>query len=155
MRYMALFGAAQQRQRISPETRYFLRSQQWKLEKTKEEMRFISRKGLKSLEDLKALKTELSTEIEKFTQERIYLHSLKRNVPDDMYAKLRAETDALTEKMREIRRDLRMCERVERNSVSMKSTIAKVRADVRTMDKAKQKYRKDDTRKDSIHTVRD
>ena len=96
-----------------------------------EQMRFLSRHGIDSREQLAEYRKPLLDEIAALTKER---HGLYRSAPDS------PRIGQITARLKVLRKEIRMCGRIEKHSMEIGQRLAEARAEQKKyVEKEKQK----------------
>lgn len=114
--------------KVSP----LLRDDLLKMEKIAEECRLLCRENICTDEDLAAFKEKRQFQIDARSELRDDLkNKLRRKVPDEEKEQARIDIASLTEEMKGLRKDLRLIERIEERSVSIKEKIDAYESEVK------------------------
>ena len=110
---------------------YAVRQDIRKLDQYVEQMRFLSRHGIDSREQLAEYRKPLLDEIAALTKER---HGLYRSAPDS------PRIGQITARLKVLRKEIRMCGRIEKHSMEIGQRLAEARAEQKKyVEKEKQK----------------
>lgn len=91
------------------------------LDAISEQMTFLFRHRIDTIEQLNALKTDLAKQLSKIQTERKELATEKRrsNVTDDRRQKMQAQMQRLNAAVKAMRKDLKLCDKVEERSTQI------------------------------------
>jgi hypothetical protein len=131
---MGAFPKSRQKpDRQSPKKVYFLfREDIRHMQNIAREIRLLAAHGIDSREQLEERKMSLSAKIGEAYDKRKHLRHKARNQGGEELAETKAEIAALTDELKELRREVRLCEDIERRSTEMEEKLRRAREDEKT-----------------------
>ena len=98
---------------------YSLREDLLKLDKISEETRLLGRENISTDQQLFLYKKRVIGEISKLTEDRTCLQKTMRKMSGDELSKVKEEVSAITDNMKVLRKEVKICERIEERSKKM------------------------------------
>jgi len=123
--YLYKIGALPKKRQQSPEQVYFLfREDIRKMRNFEQEIRLLAKHRIDTGEQLAAYKESLTTEMTALSGDRKHLRCQSRSIRDeDKAAAVKADISILSQKIGALRKEVRICEDIEKRSVEMKDKI--------------------------------
>jgi hypothetical protein len=127
LRYMLQMGLLKKRSPSTRRTHFLLREDIRKINAMQEEFWFIRNKNLRNLPDLTLCRESLQDNILNLMSERKILNTQKKRTPNEetlaIYAAQYAE---ITQKLKTCRKEVRLCDSIEKRSESMTDKLQKI-----------------------------
>ena len=109
---------------------YLLREDLLKMEQITQEVRLLGRENISTAEQLSDYKQKVESEIKSLTDNRTHLRNkVRRKLSDDELSKAKDELKDTTNKLRELRKELKLCDGIAERSKVMEQNLEQVRAD--------------------------
>ena len=96
------------------------------------EIRLLAAHGIDTPEQLEERKRFLTARIGEAYEKRKRLRNKARSAPEETIAETKAEIAALTDELKELRREVRLCEDIERRSLEMEEKLRRAREEEKT-----------------------
>ena len=93
------------------------------MEQISEEAKFLDSKGINTIQELSLYKNTVQTEIENLTREKKSLYDRSRIVDSDESELLKEKSVDLTFQIKVLRKELRLCEDIERRLPKIKENL--------------------------------
>ena len=127
LRYMLQMGLMKKRSPSSRRTHFLLREDIRKIDDMQEEFWFIRHKNLRNLPDLSLCRESLQDNILSLMSERKILNTQKKRAPDEVaLAKFAAQYAEITQKLKACRKEVRLCDSIEKRSESMTDKLQQI-----------------------------
>lgn len=120
--YRYLIGSYQKKKIRKPISES-LREEIKRMEQISEEARFLDSKGINTIQELSLYKNTVQTEIENLTREKKSLYDRTRIVDSDESELLKEKSLDLTFQIKVLRKELRLCEDIERRLPKIKENL--------------------------------
>jgi polyhydroxyalkanoate synthesis regulator phasin len=135
--YLYKMGVLPKKRKQSPNRIYFLFREDIRfIQNISKETRLLVTHGIDTAEQLTDHKDNLTTEIISLYDERKCLRYQMRNIHDDeKLAAIKTDIAALSAKIGELRKDVRLCEDIEKRSIDMKEKIRRAAEDEKNKGK--------------------
>ena len=132
--YLYRMGVIPKKREQSPKQVYFLFREDIRfVQKISQETRLLVKHGIDTDKQLTAHKESVTAQITQLYNQRKRLRYQSRNIQDtDRLAAVKGEISALSDKIGELRRELRLCEDIETRSTNMRDKLNKVRDAVKS-----------------------
>ena len=110
---------------------YLLRDDLLKVEQLSQQVRLLGRENISTAEELFLYKSKVESEIEKLTSDRKHLRNeiRKVNIDDAMLQEKKSEIFAITERLKTLRKEIKLCDAIADRSLDMKDKLSVVLAD--------------------------
>lgn len=117
---------------------YLLKEDLMKLDKITEEVRLLGREKIETAEQLFSYKDKTLNEIENLTKDRTNLRNkIRTNISEDEVSNCKEEISIISDKLKSLRKDLKLCDGIAETSKIIESNLETVRE-----KDEKDKYRK-------------
>ena len=120
--YRYLIGSYQKKKIRKPISES-LREEIKRMEQISEEAKFLDSKGINTIQELSLYKNTVQTEIENLTREKKSLYDRTRIVDSDESELLKEKSLDLTFQIKVLRKELRLCEDIERRLPKIKENL--------------------------------
>lgn len=112
-KYLYLLGKVKSR-KLPNRAAFLLREDVIRLDRYKEQFLYLYRNGITTTEELQARRQSIETKIQAVTEARKPLYAQRRDAPDEAdMAALSAQISEATARLRELRKEARLCARIE------------------------------------------
>ena len=140
--YLYKMGAFPKKREPSPKQIYFLFREDIRyIRNISQETRLLVNKRIDTAEQLIAHKESLIDELASLSDTRKHLRYKTRSIHDDVkLSENKSQITALTTKIGELRKEVRLCEDIETRSVKMKENIRRANEDEKSKGKERQKH---------------
>lgn len=110
---------------------YLLREDLMKLDQITAQVRLLGREHISTSEQLFSYKSKVEDEIKTLTADRTHLRNeiRKVNIDDDLLSGKRQQISALSERLKELRKEVRLCDGIAERSGVMRENLDAVLAD--------------------------
>lgn len=109
---------------------YLLREDLMKMEQITQEVRLLGRENISTAEQLSDYKQKVESKIKSLTDDRTHLRKkVRRKLSDYELSKAKDELKDTTEKIRELRKELKLCDGIAERSKVMEQNLEQIRAD--------------------------
>ena len=110
---------------------YLLREDLMKLDQITAQVRLLGREHISTSEQLFSYKSKVEDEIKSLTADRTHLRNeiRKVNIDDDLLSGKRQQISALSERLKELRKEVRLCDGIAERSGVMRENLNAVLAD--------------------------
>ena len=110
---------------------YLLREDLMKLDQITAQVRLLGREHISTSEQLFSYKSKVEDEIKTLTADRTHLRNeiRKVNIDDDLLSGKRQQISALSERLKELRKEVRLCDGIAERSGVMRENLNAVLAD--------------------------
>ena len=108
---------------------YLLKDDLLKMEAITNETRLLCRNHIDTAEQLLSYKGSLESEMQELTEQRKGLYSQSRKSVGEEKEAVKARLSEITERMKTLRREVRLCEGIEARSDTLKEKLQTIRAD--------------------------
>ena len=108
---------------------YLLKDDLMKMEAITQETRLLCRNHIDTAEQLCSYKGSLESEIAELTEQRKGLYSQSRKVSGEEKEAVKARLSEITERMKFLRKEVRLCGGIEARSDTLKEKLEAIRAD--------------------------
>ena len=110
---------------------YLLREDLMKLDQITAQVRLLGREHISTSEQLFLYKSKVEDEIKTLTADRTHLrHEIRKvNIDDDLLSGKRQQISALSERLKELRKEVRLCDGIAERSGIMRENLNAVLAD--------------------------
>jgi len=110
---------------------YLLREDLMKLNQITAQVRLLGREHISTSEQLFSYKSKVEDEIKRLTADRTHLRNeiRKVNIDDDLLSGKRQQISALSERLKELRKEVRLCDGIAERSGVMRENLNAVLAD--------------------------
>ena len=110
---------------------YLLREDLMKLDQITAQVRLLGREHISTSEQLFSYKSKVENEIKTLTADRTHLRNeiRKVNIDDDLLSGKRQQISALSERLKELRKEVRLCDGIAERSGVMREDLNAVLAD--------------------------
>lgn len=110
---------------------YLLREDLLKLDKITEQVRLLGRENISNAEQLFLFKSKTESEIKSLTADRTHLRNeiRKVNIDDDSLSKAKENISAIGERLKELRKEVKICDAVAERSGIVEERLTTVLAD--------------------------
>ena len=108
---------------------YLLKDDLMKMEAITKETRLLCRNHIDTAQQLCSYKCSLQSEIAELTEQRKGLYSQSRKASDEEKEAVKARLSEISERMKFLRKEVRLCEGIEARSDTLKEKLAIIRAD--------------------------
>jgi len=127
LRYMLQMGLLKKRSPSTRRTHFLLREDIRKIDAMREEFWFLRNKNLRNLPDLSLCRESLQDNILNLQSERKILNTQKKRAPDEVaLATLAAQYAEITQKLKTCRKEVRLCDSIEKRSESMTDKLQQI-----------------------------
>lgn len=130
---------------------YLLKDDLMKMEAITQETRLLCRNGIDTAEQLCSYKSSLESEMTELTEQRKGLYSQSRKADGDEKTAVKAQISEITERLKVIRKEVRLCEGIAARSDTLKEKLSTIRADE---EQQRKELMKDEHRRRSGRTNR-
>lgn len=101
-----------------------------KMEQITQEVRLLGRENISTAEQLSDYKQKVESKIKSLTDDRTHLRKkVRRKLSDYELSKAKDELKDTTEKIRELRKELKLCDGIAERSKVMEQNLEQIRAD--------------------------
>lgn len=129
--YMFVLGVIPE-QKTKPKVHYYLKQDLLKLDQITEEVTFLSRKNINTIEELETNLEETNIQKHSLENERKCIYGkIKRCRSADSKELLQQDVETMTAQIKSLRKEVVLYERIKKRSLKMKEIIASVNADQR------------------------
>ena len=132
---------------------YLLKDDLMKMEAITQETRLLCRNRIDTAEQLLSYKGSLESEISELTEQRKGLYSLSRKSVGEEKEAVKARLSEITERMKFLRKEVRLCGGIEARSDTLKEKLQVIRADEK--EQQRKELMKDEHRRRSGGTNRE
>lgn len=108
---------------------YLLKDDLMKMEAISQETRLLCRNRIDTVEQLCSYKESLETEMADLLQKRKGLYSQSRKMGGEEKEAIRSQLSDLSKRLREIRKEVKLCEGIEARNDTLKEKLKTIRAD--------------------------
>lgn len=110
---------------------YLLREDLYKVDQLSAQVRLLGRENISTSEQLFLYKSKAEEEIKRLTADRTHLRNeiRKVNIDDDSLSTAKLKISAISERLSELRKDIRLCNAIAERSGVMQETLATVLAE--------------------------
>lgn len=108
---------------------YLLKDDLMKMEAISQETRLLCRNRIDTVEQLCSYKESLETEMAALLQKRKGLYSQSRKMGGEEKEAIRSQLSDLSKRLREIRKEVKLCEGIEARNDTLKEKLKTIRAD--------------------------
>ena len=110
---------------------YLLREDLMKLDQITAQVRLLGREHISTSEQLFSYKSKVEDEIKTLTADRTHLRNeiRKVNIDDDLLSGKKQQISALSERLKELRKEVRLCDGIAERSGVMRENLNAVLAD--------------------------
>ncbi|MCC2831456.1 hypothetical protein MKC85_04280 [[Clostridium] innocuum] len=108
---------------------YLLKDDLMKMEAISQETRLLCRNRIDTVEQLLSYKGSLETEMAELTEQRKGLYSLSRKSGGEEKEAVKARLTEITERMKVLRKEIRLCGGIEARKDTLKEKLSTIRAD--------------------------
>lgn len=127
--YLYLFGKVHKRQTSFRKTHFLLWEDFRTFERYKQQAQFIWDNKIQTTDDLQMKKAEVSEQIDHLTAKRQTLYKQRSNSSNCMNkGELSREIASLTQALRELRKELRCCDTIEKDAEHLKKQVEAIRS---------------------------
>jgi len=124
---MLQMGLMKKRSPSTRRTHFLLREDIRKIDAMQEEFWFIRNKNLRNLPDLSLCRESLQDNILNLMSERKILNTQKKRAPNDVVlSTLAAQYAEITQKLKTCRKEVRLCDSIEKRSESMTDKLQQI-----------------------------
>jgi hypothetical protein len=129
--YLYRMGVLPKKREPNPKQVYFLFREDIRfIQNISKEARLLEEYGIDTVDQLTTHKDGLTTQINTLCNERRHLHYQTRSIRDsEKLAAVKADIAGLSGQIGELRREVRLCDDIERRSVEMKDKLHRARED--------------------------
>ena len=121
--YMFILGVIPN-QRPAPKVHYYLKQDLLKLDQITEEVTFLSKKNINTIEELESNLEETNTQKRSLENERKCVYGkIKRCRNEESKTLLQQDVESMTEQIKSLRKEVVLYERIKKRSEDMKSKI--------------------------------
>ena len=140
--YLYRMGVLPKKRTPDPKQVYFLFREDIRfMQNISRETRLLVEHGIDTAEQLTAYKDEAATQIDTLYDRRKHLRYQLRSIRnEDKLAVTKADIAALSGQIKELRREVRLCEDIERRSLEMKDKLRRAREDEKSTGKELTKH---------------
>jgi hypothetical protein len=136
-RYLYLLGKTKRR-KLPNRAAFLLREDVIKFDRYAEQFRLLYAHGIETMDDLAAFQTKAQKQIEARISERKPLYAERREAPSgEMVSELSAQISGMTATLRELRREIVLCKRIQNDIPIIQARIERVQASEDEKDNAK------------------
>jgi hypothetical protein len=112
-KYLYLLGKVKRR-KLPNKAAFLLREDIIRLDRYKEQFLYLYRNGITTMEELQTRRQAIETQIQAVTEARKPLYAQRRDAQDEVVmAALSAEISEATARLRDLRKEVRLCARIE------------------------------------------
>jgi hypothetical protein len=127
-RYLYLLGKTKRR-KLPNRAAFLLREDVIKFDRYAKQFRFLYAHGIETMDDLAAFQTTAQKQIEIKISERKPLYAERREAPSgEMVSELSAQISGMTATLREFRREIVLCKRIQNDIPAIQVNIERVQA---------------------------
>ena len=108
---------------------YLLKDDLMKMDAITNETRLLCRNHIDTVEQLLSYKGSLENEMTELTEQRKGLYSQSRRISGEEKEAVKARISEITERLKVIRKEVRLCEGIEARSDTLKEKLQVIRAD--------------------------
>ena len=114
----------------SAQIHYYFKEELLKLDELSEQTRLLGKHGIQTDEQLFQYKSSVEDEIKSLTADRTHLRKITRRKIDDVeLSQVKEKISRITEKLRSLRKEVKLCEGIAERSGVMKDNLEKVLAE--------------------------
>ena len=111
-----------------------------KLDKITAETRLLGRENISTDGQLFSYKESVLSQIETLTDDRTHLRKqLRRNLSDDELSKVKEQISMVSDKIRELNKEVRLCDDIAERSKVMEQNLETIRAEEEKQQRKEQK----------------
>lgn len=110
---------------------YLLREDLYKVDQLSAQVRLLGRENISTAEQLFLFKSKSEEEVKRLTADRTHLRNeiRKVNIDDDSLSTAKLKISAISDRLSELRKDIRLCDAIAERSGVMQETLEAVLAD--------------------------
>lgn len=109
---------------------YLLKEDLMKLDQITDEVRLLGKHHLVTAEQLFSYKSSVEERIKSLTVDRTHLQKkIRRKIGDEELSKVKEEISSITEKLRELRREVRLCDGIAKRSNILEKNLEQIHTD--------------------------
>jgi len=140
--YLYRMGVLPKKRRPNPKRVYFLFREDIRfIQNISRETRLLAKHGIETSEQLATHKDGLQSQINMLYSQRKHLRYKSRSIKDtDELVEVKAKIAALSEQIKELRREVRLCEDIEKRSAEMRDKIRRAAEDKKSQERELTKY---------------
>ena len=119
---------------------YLLKEDLLKLDKITAETRLLGRENISTDEQLFSYKESLKGQIKTLTDDRTHLRKIARTkMSDDELSKVKKQISTVSDKIRELNKEVRLCDDIAERSKVMEQNLETIRAEEEKQQRKEQK----------------